>query len=112
MAKLITEEEKREIANTIVNQIGGKALYMLGAKNKTYGVNDKGNVFISFKTMKTAGGKANYVKVIYNAGLDLYNMEFGRIWGYTYKILNTYENVYFEDMRGLIEKETGLYTSL
>ena len=62
-----TEEKKRKylIAQTMFNQIGGGTLYMLGAKNKAWSEDKKGNVYISFKVRGTAGGKANYIKMTY-----------------------------------------------
>jgi len=93
-----------QIAKTIQDQLGGKALYMLGAKNLATNGNDL--------CFRIRGSKAvNYIKIILTPA-DLYTMEFGKIWGHKYTVVNTHEMVYADMMHGLIEKETGLYTSL
>jgi len=92
------------IAKTIQEQIGGKAFYMLGAKN----LMDCGDA-LSFRIR---GSKAvNYIKISLN-GKDLYDMEFGKIHGMNYKVKATHNDVYADMMHGLIEDETGLYTKL
>lgn len=105
-----TAERNQEIAKIIAQQIGGKAFYMLGAKNKIYGENEKGQTYLGFKIRGSR--KANYIKVIYNDGLDIYNIEFGKIRNFEYKIVKTVEEVYCDQLHDIIEKETGLYTSL
>ncbi len=92
------------IATTIRDQIGGKALFLLGAKNLV----DCGDA-LSFRIR---GSKAvNYIKITPN-GMDLYDMEFGKVWGSKYTVKATHNDVYNDMMHSLIEKETGLYTSL
>ena len=92
------------IASVIRDQIGHKALYMLGAKNLL--AHEKA---LSFRVR---GSKAvNYIKITLN-GKDLYDLEFGKIWGSNYKVKATHEDVYVDMLHRLIEKETGLYTSL
>ncbi len=92
------------IATTIRDQIGGKALFLLGAKNLV----DCGDA-LSFRIR---GSKAvNYIKITLN-GMDLYDMEFGKVWGSKYTVKATHNDVYNDMMHSLIEKETGLYTSL
>lgn len=93
------------VAEIIRDQIGGKALYMLGAKNLV----NHGDA-LSFRVRGSR--KVNYIKITLDAGMDLYNMEFGKIHGYNYKVKATHEGVYADMMHDLIEAETGLYTSL
>lgn len=93
-----------QIAETIRSQLGHKALYMLGAK--TFGTNGNDLCF------RIRGSKAvNYIKITLTSA-DLYDMEFGKIWGHKYKVVETHKGVYADMMHGLIETETGLYTSL
>ncbi len=92
------------IANTIRDQISGKTLFMLGAKNLL--AHEDGFSF------RIRGSKAvNYIKITLN-GKDLYDMEFGKVWGMNYKVKATHNDVYADMMHGLIESETGLYTKL
>jgi len=103
------KEQDKEIAQTINSQIGGKCFFMLGAKNKAFGVeNDR--VYLGFKIRGSK--KANYIKVIYNDGLDLYNIEYGKIRKFEYKVVNTVKEIYCDQLHGIIEENTGLYTSL
>ena len=96
-----------QIAQTIHEQIGHKAYFMMGAKNIVAGED-----WLSFKVGRVAKGKANYVKVIYDHGLDLYNMEFSRLWNRSIKPVATESGVYAEDMHVFIRKHTGLATNL
>ncbi len=92
------------IASTIRDQIGGKALYMLGAKNLI----DHGDA-LSFRIRGSK--KVNYIKITLN-GMDLYNIEMGKVWGTKYKVVYTLEDAYNDMLHDIIERETGLYTSL
>ena len=76
---------------------------MIGA----YNFYDLGNG-LSFK-LKNA--KANYVKIKLN-GKDLYDVEVGRIRGTTYKIVKQQDDLYADQLKGFIEKATGMYLSL
>ena len=96
-----------QIAQSIHEQIGHKAYFMMGARNIVAGED-----WLSFKVGRVAKGKANYVKVIYDHGMDLYKMEFGRLWNQSLKPIASESSVYAEDMHGLIRKHTGLVTNL
>ena len=91
-------------ASIIKNQIGGKALFMIGAKNLL----DHGNA-LSFRVR---GSKAvNYVKITLTPS-DLYDVEYGKVWGANYKVKATEEGIYCDMLHASIERNTGLYTSL
>ncbi len=92
------------VGKTIYQQIGHRTFFMLGMKNGL----DLGNG-LSFRIR---GSKAvNYIKITLNA-LDLYDMEFGKVWGHNYKIKAEHKNVYADMMHKLIRQETGLATNL
>ena len=93
------------IANTIRNQIGGGALFMIGAKNLI----DHGDA-LSFRIGRNSKS-VNYVKITLNAS-DTYDIEYGYIRGTSYKVRSTDEGMYNDMLRGSIERNTGLYTSL
>ena len=97
-------EADMTIANTIRDQIGHKALYMLGAQNLGGGEN-----YLSFKIR--GSNKVSHIKITLN-GKDLYDMEFIKVRGTTMKKVNVENDVYAEDLNKMIEKNTGLYTSL
>ena len=70
-----TEEEARQIAGTIWQQLGGGRFgVMVGAKNLGYIRTDEG-IALSFKFMRNKSGMTN-IKIVYDEGLDLYNMIF------------------------------------
>lgn len=123
----ITEEIKLEkggnltVPNTIKEQIGSKALYMLGAKNL---VGDKNS--LSFRIR--GSNKANYIKITLDAN-DTYTVEFGKVrtpraslktlhmtpeeyMAAGYKVVAKHSGVYDNMLHKIIEKETGLYTKL
>ena len=95
---------KLTVANEIRDQLGNKALFMLGAKNLMGGEN-----FLSFRIRGSK--KVNYVKIALNA-MDTYDMEFGKIWGGKYKVVTKKEGVYNDMLHVMISENTGLYTSL
>lgn len=91
-------------ADIIHDQLGHKALCMLGAKN----LMNVGNGL----SLRIRGSKAaNYIKITLNA-MDTYDMEFGKIRGLNCKVVATHTGIYCDMMHKLIETETGLYTSL
>lgn len=94
-----------EVANTIIQQIGRRALYMIGAKNLV-----GGNNCLSFKIMRNANGISG-IRVTLDAS-DTYTVEFLKIRKYEVKVASQFEGVYFDQLRDLIESETGLFTSL
>lgn len=95
------------IAKEIASQIGNQALFMLGAKDLCIGT-DGENPFFAFKIR---GSRAvNYIKVIYNAGPDLYTIRFIKYSKTAVKTVSEHSDIYCDMMHELIEKETGLYT--
>lgn len=100
-------ENSNTVAKIILQQIGGlnKVNAMIGLKNLGYTENS-----LQFG-IKIRGSAANFVKITLNS-LDLYDIEFGNIRGYNYKQKSEFNNIYCDDLKKLIEKETGLYLSL
>lgn len=100
----------RQIAHTILNQMGGQGRLtaMTGAKN--FMSHEDG---VSFKFPRKNG--VNYLRIILSP-YDTYNLE----WGYiakksgvpTYTKKSEFNDVYADQLCEIFEKETGLYTSL
>jgi hypothetical protein len=102
-------QEENNIAKTILKQLGGnKFIAMTGAKNLI----DLGNG-LSLKLPGAGFTKngINYVKIILTPS-DTYNIEFGKIRGTTYKIINTINDAYFDQLQEIFTSETGLDTHL
>lgn len=99
----------KEIAETIVQQLAGhwgRLSIMTGACYPAY--SDKEHYFsFRFKMCK----KANYCKIKLNS-LDTYDIEFGKVWGDKYKVVEEIEGIYCDGLKSMFERFTGLYLSL
>jgi len=104
----ITGREQISIAATIRSQINfndtRNTMYLLGAKNLV----DHGNG-LSFRIRGSK--RVNYIKITLN-GMDLYNIEMGKIWGAKYTVVYEIEDVYNDMLHDIIAHETGLVTRL
>ena len=97
----------QEIANTIKNQIGHKALYMLGAKNISY---SSENGSLSFKIMRNAKS-VTHIRITLN-GKDLYDVEYLNCNVKRIKTIAIDNDLYCDMLHQSIERNTNLYTSL
>jgi len=97
-----------QIAATILAQLGGTSRLsaMIGAKYFTAHGNGA-----SFRFPRPGRGKPNHIMVTLNS-LDLYDVEFGSIHGYSFKVMGGHSGIYAADLKGLIEHATGLRLSL
>lgn len=97
----------QQIAQTIINQLGGfrRLNIMVGIKD-LFAIENG----VSFK-IKFAGAAANYVKIQLN-GNDLYDIEIGKIRGDKYTVKATEQNAYASDMKALIENTCKVRLSL
>jgi hypothetical protein len=105
-----TPEENKYIATTILQQLGGNRFRAFtGAKD--FVIIEDG---VQFSLPKAKDG-INRVKITYDAGKDLYVMEFGmqRMVKDEYKYFpkGKLTDVYNEDLRQFFTERTGLYTS-
>jgi hypothetical protein len=98
----------REVAQTILHQVGGmgRLVAMLGAKDFLAYPNG-----VAFKFAVAGAGKPNYVKILLEPS-DTYSVEFGRLRGRDYKVIKAFDGVYADSLRRLFESTTGLYLSL
>ena len=92
------------IANTIAEQIGNRAFFMMGTRSKVGGPN-----YLSFDVR---GSKAvSHVRVTLNA-MDTYDVEFLKIRGTNIKTVSKSEDIYAESLHEIISVHTGLALSL
>ena len=97
--------DKRQ-AGELIKQLGGnRFIAMTGAKNFVVGPKGAG-----FKIGKNSKG-INYVRIDLD-GRDLYNMEFIQARGGNMKVKAKEKGVYFDQLRKLFTKNTGMYTTL
>ena|SRR5690625_4736974 len=109
MNNTINNSRGQEVAETIVQQLAGhwgRLKVMTGATNPAYSEQD---LYFSFRFKMCS--KANYCKIKLNS-MDTYDIEFGKLWGSKYRVVETVEGVYAEDLKPIFEDFTGLYLSL
>ena len=93
-----------EIAKTILQQLGGsgRLAMMTGANN-----------FVALKngvTFKIKNRKVNFIKITLNSR-DLYDVYFYKLVGTNLKLISEHNDIYFDELIPLFEKETGMYLS-
>ena len=94
--------EGGQVASTILQQLGGAN--RLHAMTGAYNFMNLGNG-LSFKIKNQ---RANYIKITLNS-MDLYDVEVGRIRGFTYKVVAEGQGLYSDQLKPFIEKATGMY---
>lgn len=99
--RYLVEETDLSVANEIKRQIGNRALMMMGA----YGFS--GDEYSL--TFRIRGAPIVKIIKIYLNGKDLYDISFYNNRGREVKKV---EDIYVDMMHEIIEKNTGLYTSL
>tara|TARA_R100000781_G_scaffold85056_1_gene52367 strand:+ start:93 stop:407 length:315 start_codon:yes stop_codon:yes gene_type:complete len=97
-----TKETQKEIAITILKQMGGvnKLKRFTGAYN--FGLRKNGVAF------QIRNRKVNTIIIDLN-GKDLYDMKFVRIRGIDHKTIKEYNDIYFDQLIPLFEEATGMY---
>jgi len=93
-------------AKTILAQLGGnRFIAMTGSKN--FGGSDN---LLSFKIGRNSS-RVTHVRIKLNS-LDLYDVEYIRVWGIKLETVAESHGLYADMLRGDFEEKTGLYTSL
>jgi hypothetical protein len=101
-----------EIANTIIDQLGGnKFLVMTGAKNL---VNTPKGVYFKIPGVKPAGAKKQITHIqIYLNDADLYDMSFLNVRGSnTPFLVRSMRGLFASELAEAFSRVTGLATSL
>jgi hypothetical protein len=96
--------DKRE-ADTARDQIGNKALYMIGAKDFVFGTSG-GKKSLVFKIMRNSKG-VSHIRMRLSS-MDLYDMEFLAIRAGKIKVKSKEKGVYGDQLGVMIKKNTGL----
>lgn len=94
------------IARELVKSLGGKRVLemMINAKKFKF---DREEKFLSFRFSSRNFLKANFIKILY-VNDDLFNVEFGRIYGKKYIICKTLININIRDLCSVFENETKI----
>lgn len=92
------------VANTIKNQLSRNTLFMLGAKDLI-----GGESYLGFKIRGSR--KVTHIRITLDP-IDTYTMEFFRVRALKIHKVAEFNNVYCDMLHRIIEKTTGLATSL
>ena len=102
----LVESVSKSQAQEIMRQLGGRKFEMLmGVKSK--GVGKDGLIIHIGRNPK----KVSHIIIDLDRGKDLYNIKFGKIFKYKFKIIKNLKGVGVEQMHDVIEKHTGLLTT-
>lgn len=109
MYKLVKADYAKDVAETIIDQLGGygKLRAMIGIDQIAYNQAPGGMYELVFHFKGCP--KYRFCKVLYNKGKDLYDLQ---IWKNSYRDKKEYENIYNTQLKPLFEKTTGLRLSL
>ncbi len=97
-----------QVAKTILEQMGGNQFIAMTGAHHLAG--SKNTLHFSFKGSR----KTNKCKITLN-GVDLYDVEFFKLnlrAADPCPLINSYNNIYCDQLQGIFEKATWLYTSL
>lgn len=105
------KEYQKEIASTIIQQMGCKKLVlMVGAKNFSYGTTEYDGFVQPYMIFQFAmSRKYKFCRVIYEEGKDTYVFQ---LMNNKAEIKVSIDNVYCEDLIPLFEEKTGLCLTL
>jgi len=114
MNQTVQNPQAKEIAQTILTQLGGgRAVAMIGMYGMGFGTDENGNAYLSFSFK--AGRRANYCKITLNA-MDTYDMVIEKVsirgGEQKRKEVANDNGVYCDQLQDLFEKATGLYLRL
>jgi hypothetical protein len=94
-----------EIAHTIMGQLGRKTLFMIGAKDFTSG----GEFHLTFRCRGSS--KVNVIQINLDPS-DTYTVRFSRTRGVKFTVVSIHNDIYADQLHGLIERVTGLATRM
>jgi len=99
--------EDNGVGRTILEQLGGvgRIRVMTGAKNFILLPNG-----VTFQFPNPQRSRGNVVEVTL-AGDDTYTVKFYNLAGRTKKLVHEVDGIYFDQLKGVFERQTGLYLS-
>ena len=103
--------EAQQIARTIQAQIGSQFIPMIGAYNLASHPEGALSFRFKAKAAKVNGKSPNWVKITLDP-MDTYTVEYGRIHGLNFDVLQKDEGVYVDVLRSGIEEALQLRLSM
>ena len=102
----LVESVSKSQAQEIMRQLGGRKFEMLmGVKSK--GIGKDGLIIHIGRNPK----KVSHIIIDIDRGKDLYNLTFGKIFKYQFKVVKKLKGIYVDQLHDMIEKYTGLLTT-
>lgn len=102
----VNEGVSQSQAQEIMKQLGGRKFEMLmGVKSK--GIGKDGLILHIGRNSK----RVSHIIIDLDRGRDLYNLTFGKIYKYQFKVIKKLKGIYVDQLHDMIEKYTGLYTT-
>ncbi len=102
----VNEGVSKSQAQEIMNQLGGRKFEMLmGVKSK--GIGKDGLILHIGRNPK----RVSHIIIDLDRGRDLYNLTFGKIYKYQFKIVKKLKGIYVDQLHDMIEKYTGNLTT-
>jgi hypothetical protein len=95
------------VAEEILRQLGGNRFKAMTGAN-VYSDNGGNSLIVKFK----GSPKANYMRIDYKAGKDLYDVKISKLRTGELKTIFEADGIYCDQLTEIFERETGLYTSL
>ena len=102
----VNEGVSKSQAQEIMNQLGGRKFEMLmGVKSK--GIGKDGLILHIGRNPK----RVSHIIIDLDRGRDLYNLTFGKIVKYQFKVIKKLKGIYVDQLHDMIEKYTGNLTT-
>ena len=102
----LVESVSKSQAQEIMRQLGGRKFEMLmGVKSK--GVGKDGLILHIGKNPK----RISHIIIDIDRGKDLYNLTFGKVYKYQWKVTKKLKGIYVDQLHDMIEKYTGNLTT-
>jgi hypothetical protein len=102
----LVEAVSKSQAQEIMRQLGGRKFEMLmGVKSK--GIGKDGLILHIGKNPK----RISHLIIDIDRGKDLYNLTFGKVFKYKFKVVKKLKGIYVDQLHDMIEKYTGNLTT-
>jgi len=100
-------ETNKETIKVMVQSLGGNQILAMTGGSFMANYEDC-LLYFKYKGSK----HSNCLTIAYNAGLDLFNLKFRKIWGMAIKEIEEINGVYADQVKSIFENTTKLFTSL
>lgn len=101
---------ENRVANIILSQLGGRMFVMMTGVNQLIEVGHNDGLGMKLPRNKS---KATHLRITLDIGKDLYKMEFLKMRGVgPISTVETFDEVYCDQLCSIFEGVTGMYTRL